>query len=44
MVTTIHLLNMIYQIEKVFPGDVFFSFEEILVHLVKFAVTPSGRD
>lgn len=39
----LHLLNMIYQIEKVFPVDEFFSFQGILVHMVKLAVTPSGR-
>ena len=37
----LHLLNMIYQIEKsVSRGRIF---QGILVHMVKLAVTPSGR-
>ena len=37
----LHLLNMIYQIEKsVSSGRIF---QGILVHMVKLAVTPSGR-
>lgn len=39
----LHLLNMIYQIEKSVPRGRIFSFQGSLVHMVKLAVTPSGR-
>ena len=34
---------MIYQIEKSVPRGRIFSFQGSLVHMVKLAVTPSGR-